>query len=104
MVYVIRMQILMVKLANCSIEFDKDGEYLAIAGVNSKVKIYDYSSVVEHPTVIHMPVEEIQCRVKIRYADDFVFALLLVFTEFCDVFLLQNYSFVIFLCRRVTFE
>lgn len=49
-----------------SIEFDRDDEYFATAGVSKKIKIYEYKSIVEQPSVeIHTPVKEMSCRSKI---------------------------------------
>jgi E3 ubiquitin-protein ligase RFWD2 len=49
-----------------SIEFDRDDEYFATAGVSKKIKIYEYKSIVENPAVeIHTPVKEMSCRSKI---------------------------------------
>lgn len=55
---------------NCphfSIEFDRDGEYFAIAGVTKKIKLYDYNSVLQDAVDIHYPICEMQCNSKIRY-------------------------------------
>jgi len=48
-----------------SIEFDKDSEFFAIAGVAKKIKIFDYSAVVKDSLGINYPVNEIDCSSKI---------------------------------------
>eukprot|EP00053_Salpingoeca_punica_P018544 m.182253 g.182253 ORF g.182253 m.182253 type:complete len:637 (-) comp17457_c0_seq1:1962-3872(-) len=49
-----------------SIEFDRDEEYFATAGVTKKIKIYEYRAIVEQPNVeTHTPVKEMSCRSKI---------------------------------------
>ena len=48
-----------------SIEFDKDSEFFAIAGVAKKIKIFDYSAVVKDSLGINYPVNEIECSSKI---------------------------------------
>uniref|UniRef100_A0A914VHH5 RING-type domain-containing protein n=1 Tax=Plectus sambesii TaxID=2011161 RepID=A0A914VHH5_9BILA len=48
-----------------SIEFDKDGEYFVVAGVTKKIKVYEYSSVIENTVGIHYPLVELQCMSKI---------------------------------------
>lgn len=49
-----------------SIEFDRDDEYFATAGVTKKIKIFDYGSIVKDPIDMHYPVKEMNCRSKIR--------------------------------------
>lgn len=41
-----------------SIEFDKDNEFFAIAGVTKRIKIYDYLAVIRDVVDIHYPVGE----------------------------------------------
>lgn len=53
-------------IAFFSIEFDKDGEYFVVAGVTKKIKVYEYSSVIEDTVGIHYPLVELQCMSKIR--------------------------------------
>lgn len=48
-----------------SIEFDKDGEYFAVAGVTCKVKIYEFRAVVDSPNIFHYPLTQLQCTEKI---------------------------------------
>jgi len=50
-----------------SIEFDKDGEMFAIAGVTRKIKLFDYANVLKDSVDIHYPVGEVQCSSKIRF-------------------------------------
>ncbi|XP_054717737.1 E3 ubiquitin-protein ligase COP1-like isoform X2 [Uloborus diversus] len=48
-----------------SIEFDKDNEFFAIAGVTKKIKIYDYGSVIRDSIDMHYPMNEMLCNSKI---------------------------------------
>lgn len=49
-----------------SIEFDRDSNYFATAGVSKRIKIFDYKTVVELPNVeFHPPICEMKCRSKI---------------------------------------
>ncbi|XP_015925999.1 E3 ubiquitin-protein ligase COP1 [Parasteatoda tepidariorum] len=48
-----------------SIEFEKDNEYFAIAGVTKKIKVYEYASVIRDPIDVHCPVNEMVCNQKI---------------------------------------
>lgn len=48
-----------------SIEFDKDSEFFAIAGVAKKIKIFDYASVVRDSIGVSYPANEIECTSKI---------------------------------------
>jgi len=48
-----------------SIEFDKDQEYFAIAGVTKRIKIYDYNVVLKDMVEIHYPSSEMVCSSKI---------------------------------------
>ena len=48
-----------------SIEFDKDSEYFAIAGVTKKIKVFEYSMVVKDTLDIHYPINEMECSSKI---------------------------------------
>ena len=53
-----------------SIEFDKENEYFAIAGVTKKIKLFDYCSVVSASAAsdkndIHYPLVEMECNSKI---------------------------------------
>lgn len=62
---------------NCSIEFDKDGEFFAVAGVTRMIKIYDYNLVVEFNGINPYPIEQLQCNSKIR-CNLFLFLLLFI--------------------------
>lgn len=48
-----------------SIEFDRDDELFATAGVSRCIKVFDYSSVVNEPTDVHCPVVDISTRSKL---------------------------------------
>ena len=48
-----------------SIEFDKDQEFFAIAGVTKRIKIYDYNVVLKDMVDIHYPTTEMVCSSKI---------------------------------------
>ncbi|RWS06496.1 E3 ubiquitin-protein ligase RFWD2-like isoform X1 [Dinothrombium tinctorium] len=48
-----------------SIEFDKDNEFFAIAGVTKKIKLFEYSTVVKDTLDIHYPITEMECNSKI---------------------------------------
>lgn len=48
-----------------SIEFDKDNEFFAIAGVTKRIKIYDYLAVIRDVVDIHYPVVEMVSNSKI---------------------------------------
>jgi len=48
-----------------SIEFDKDQEFFAIAGVTKRIKIYDYNIVLKDMVDIHYPSTEMVCSSKI---------------------------------------
>lgn len=53
-----------------SIEFDKENEYFAIAGVTKKIKLFDYSSVISsngcnERNDTHYPLVELECNSKI---------------------------------------
>lgn len=48
-----------------SIEFDKDSEYFAIAGVTKKIKVFEYANVVKDTLDIHYPINEMECTSKI---------------------------------------
>uniref|UniRef100_A0A1B0D6S5 Uncharacterized protein n=1 Tax=Phlebotomus papatasi TaxID=29031 RepID=A0A1B0D6S5_PHLPP len=47
------------------IEFDKDNEYFAIAGVTKRIKVYDYLAVIRDVVDIHYPVVEMVSNSKI---------------------------------------
>ncbi|XP_041369065.1 E3 ubiquitin-protein ligase COP1-like isoform X2 [Gigantopelta aegis] len=48
-----------------SIEFDRDCDYFAIAGVTKKIKVYEYGTVIKDAVDIHYPVIEMVCNSKI---------------------------------------
>lgn len=48
-----------------SIEFDKDNEYFAIAGVTKKIKVFEYGMVICDTVDVHYPVNEMLCNSKI---------------------------------------
>jgi len=48
-----------------SIEFDKDQEFFAIAGVTKRIKIYAYNNVLKDMVEIHYPSSEMVCSSKI---------------------------------------
>eukprot|EP01133_Synstelium_polycarpum_P001374 gene1374-1577_t len=49
-----------------SIEFDKDDEYFATAGVTKKIKVFEYAQIAARDHVdVHAPVKEMTCRSKI---------------------------------------
>ncbi|XP_042059964.1 E3 ubiquitin-protein ligase COP1-like isoform X2 [Salvia splendens] len=48
-----------------SIEFDRDDELFATAGVSRRIKVFDFSSVVNEPTDVHCPVVEMTTRSKL---------------------------------------
>lgn len=48
-----------------SIEFDKDNEFFAIAGVTKKIKVFEYATVVKDTLDIHYPINEMECSSKI---------------------------------------
>ena len=48
-----------------SIEFDKDRELFAIAGVTKRIKVYDYGVILKDMVDIHYPSNQMLCRSKI---------------------------------------
>ncbi|KAJ7960327.1 E3 ubiquitin-protein ligase COP1 [Quillaja saponaria] len=48
-----------------SIEFDRDDEWFATAGVSRRIKVFDFSSVVNDPADVHCPVMEMSTRSKL---------------------------------------
>ncbi|GAB1607033.1 E3 ubiquitin-protein ligase COP1-like [Argonauta hians] len=48
-----------------SIEFDRDSDYFAIAGVTKKIKVFEYEAVIKDVVDIHYPVHEMVCNSKI---------------------------------------
>nr|GMC76645.1 protein SPA1-RELATED 4-like isoform X1 [Ipomoea batatas] len=49
----------------CSLSFDRDGEFFASAGVNKKIKIFEYNSILNEDHDIHYPVVEMASRSKL---------------------------------------
>ncbi|KAK4369167.1 hypothetical protein RND71_012959 [Anisodus tanguticus] len=49
----------------CALGFDRDGEFFATAGVNKKIKIFEYNSIVNEDRDIHYPVVEMASRSKL---------------------------------------
>ncbi|XP_013407329.1 E3 ubiquitin-protein ligase RFWD2 [Lingula anatina] len=48
-----------------SIEFDRDCDYFAIAGVTKKIKVFEYNMVISDAVDMHYPVTEMVCNSKI---------------------------------------
>ncbi|XP_033731895.1 E3 ubiquitin-protein ligase COP1-like [Pecten maximus] len=48
-----------------SIEFDRDCDYFAIAGVTKRIKVFEYCNVIKDVVDIHYPVNEMVCNSKI---------------------------------------
>ncbi|XP_002534127.2 E3 ubiquitin-protein ligase COP1 [Ricinus communis] len=48
-----------------SIEFDRDDELFATAGVSRRIKVFDFSTVLNDPADVHCPVEEMSTRSKL---------------------------------------
>ncbi|KAJ0112815.1 hypothetical protein Patl1_01935 [Pistacia atlantica] len=48
-----------------SIEFDRDNQLFATAGVSRRIKVFDFASVVNEPTDVHCPVMEMSTRSKL---------------------------------------
>lgn len=77
----------------CSIEFDRDCDYFAIAGVTKKIKVFEYGTVIQDAVDIHYPVNEMTCNSKIRcktkfrrclcYSVESIPSLALSFSYFC---------------------
>ncbi|XP_047971973.1 protein SPA1-RELATED 4-like isoform X2 [Salvia hispanica] len=49
----------------CSLSFDRDGEFFASAGVNKKIKVFEYNSILNEDRDIHYPVVEMVSRSKL---------------------------------------
>ncbi|XVF81561.1 hypothetical protein PTKIN_Ptkin15bG0164300 [Pterospermum kingtungense] len=50
-----------------SIEFDRDDELFATAGVSRRIKVFDFSTVLNEPADVHCPVVEMSTRSKLSY-------------------------------------
>ncbi|XP_027127492.2 E3 ubiquitin-protein ligase COP1-like [Coffea arabica] len=48
-----------------SIEFDRDDELFATAGVSRRIKVFDFSSIINEPADVHCPVVEMATRSKL---------------------------------------
>ncbi|XP_067894109.1 E3 ubiquitin-protein ligase COP1 isoform X3 [Heterodontus francisci] len=48
-----------------SIEFDRDCDFFAIAGVTKRIKVFEYGTVIQDAVDIHYPVNEMTCNSKI---------------------------------------
>ncbi|KAK8524306.1 hypothetical protein V6N13_015334 [Hibiscus sabdariffa] len=48
-----------------SIEFDRDDEMFAIAGVSRRIKVFEFSSIVNEPADVHCPIVEMSTRSKL---------------------------------------
>ncbi|GAB4826528.1 coatomer subunit alpha, variant 2 [Ancistrocladus abbreviatus] len=48
-----------------SIEFDRDDELFAIAGVSRRIKVFEFSTVVNEATAVHCPIVEMATRSKL---------------------------------------
>ncbi|CAH9119763.1 unnamed protein product [Cuscuta epithymum] len=49
----------------CSLSFDRDGDFFASAGVNRKIKVFDYNSILNEDHDIHYPVVEMASKSKL---------------------------------------
>ncbi|KAL0305972.1 UNVERIFIED_CONTAM: E3 ubiquitin-protein ligase COP1 [Sesamum radiatum] len=49
----------------CSIEFDRDDELFATAGVSRRIKIFEFSTVVNEPADVQCPIAEMSARSKL---------------------------------------
>lgn len=49
----------------CSLGFDRDGEFFATGGVNKKIKVFEYNSILNENHDIHYPVVEMLSRSKL---------------------------------------
>lgn len=49
----------------CSLSFDRDGEFFATAGVNKKIKVFEYDTISKEDRDIHYPVVEMSSRSKL---------------------------------------
>ncbi|CAM9003843.1 unnamed protein product [Rhodiola kirilowii] len=49
----------------CALSFDRDGEFFASAGVNKKIKVFEYESILNEDRSIHYPVVELASESKL---------------------------------------
>ncbi|XP_057960563.1 protein SPA1-RELATED 3-like isoform X2 [Malania oleifera] len=49
----------------CSISFDRDGEFFATAGVNKKIKVFEFNSILNEEHDIHYPMVEMASKSKL---------------------------------------
>ncbi|KAF3772146.1 E3 ubiquitin-protein ligase [Nymphaea thermarum] len=52
-------------MGNEHIEFDRDDEFFATAGVSRRIKVFEFSTVVNEPSDVHCPVVEMSTRFKL---------------------------------------
>ena len=50
-----------------SIEFDRDSEFLATAGVTKRIKLFEFSNILDHVSQVHYPVSEINAPAKLSW-------------------------------------
>jgi E3 ubiquitin-protein ligase RFWD2 len=50
-----------------SIEFDRESEFLATAGVTKRIKIFEFSNILRNLADVHYPVKEIQATAKLSW-------------------------------------
>lgn len=51
-----------------SIEFDRESELLATAGVSKRIKIFEFSNILRNLADVHYPIKEIQASAKLSWA------------------------------------
>ncbi|XP_047333793.1 protein SPA1-RELATED 3-like isoform X2 [Impatiens glandulifera] len=49
----------------CSLSFDRDGDFFATAGVNKKIKVFEYNSILNADRDIHYPIVELATKSKL---------------------------------------
>ncbi|PKU87918.1 Protein SPA1-RELATED 3 [Dendrobium catenatum] len=49
----------------CSLAFDRDKNFFATAGVNKKIKVFEYDAIINDDRDIHYPLVEMACRSKL---------------------------------------
>lgn len=49
----------------CSLGFDRDGEFFATAGVNKKIKVFEYDTILDGDRDIHYPIVEMSSKSKL---------------------------------------
>uniref|UniRef100_A0A3N7FQ44 Uncharacterized protein n=1 Tax=Populus trichocarpa TaxID=3694 RepID=A0A3N7FQ44_POPTR len=58
-------QSVLTNFTRCSIEFDRDDELFATTGVSRRIKIFEFSKVMNEPEDVHCPVVEMSTRSKL---------------------------------------